>query len=479
MNNRCTWPLLAGLTFFAACADGSQDEGLVARVGDQALTVEQVVDLLVDQEDLPNRREVVVELASLWVDYTLLAQAVARDSSLSDLDLEPLIREQIEQGLVFQLRDSVIQVDTVVSDEELRRRFAQEAPGARLTARHILLPFPAGSGLSQRDSLRAQLEGIRQRAVAGESFAELARRYSQDPATAPAGGDLGSFSRGEMVKPFEDAAFALEPGEISQVVESPYGFHLIQVTDREAPNFEAVRETFRDRTQTERAVRAESTYVAGLEERATPATAESALEVVREVAKDPSARLSGRAARRSLVSFDGGAFTVGELQFFLQGRDRQYRERVAAAPDEQLEELLRGLVQRELLVAEARAVGLEPPRQQVDSLVDGAVNELLQVARNMGLRDLDRAPGEPLEPAIARAVNQALMDVLTGASPVFPLGQVSFQLRRQVPWAVFEDGSGVGQVILEVGRIRSTRGTAPIDSLPGPPDTASSGDPGN
>jgi parvulin-like peptidyl-prolyl isomerase len=407
MIKRWTLPLLVGLTPLAACSNQNQDEGLVARVGDQQLTVDQVVDLLVDQEDLPNRREVVVELASLWVDYMLLAQAVARDTSLSDLDLEPLIREQIEQGLVFQLRDSVIQVDTVVSDEELRRRYAQEAPGATLRARHILLPFPPGGDQSQRDSLRAQLEAIRLRAVAGENFAQLARRYSQDPATAPSGGDLGSFSRGDMVKPFEDAAFALEPGEISEVVESPYGFHLIQVTDREAPNFEVVREAFRDRVQTERAVQAESTYVAGLEERATPTTAETALEVIREVARDPSARLSNRAARRPLVSFDGGAFTVGELQFFLQARDRQYRDRVAAAPDEQLEELLLGLVRRELLVAEARAVGLEPPRQQVDSLVDGAVKELLEVARNIGLRDLERAPGESLEPAMARAVNQA------------------------------------------------------------------------
>jgi parvulin-like peptidyl-prolyl isomerase len=479
MNKPWTLPALAGLIFLAACSDQDRSEGVVARVGDQELTVDQVVDLLVDQEDLPNQREVVVELANLWVDYTLLAQAVARDSTLSDLDLEPLIREQIEQALIFQLRDSVIQVDTVVSDDELRDRYAREAPGATLTARHILLPFPPAGSQEQRDSVRAQLQTLRERAMAGESFADLARRFSQDPATAPQGGDLGSFSRGDMVKPFEDAAFALEPGEISQVVETPYGFHLIQVTDREAPDFAAVRGAYRSRVQTERTRQAESTYVAGLEERAAPTTAEEALEVVKEVARDPSARLSGRAARRSLVSFDGGAFTVGDLQFFLQSQDRQSRDRVAAAPDEQLEELLSGLVRRELLVAEARAVGLEPPRQQVDSLVAGAVKELLQVAEDIGLRELDRAPGEGLGPAIARAVNQSLMDVLTGASPVFPLGQISFQLRRQAPWTIFEDGSGIGRVIMEVGRIRSTRGTAPIDTLPSAPDTARDPNPGN
>jgi parvulin-like peptidyl-prolyl isomerase len=473
MNKWWILPAMAGLAV-AACSDGGSDEDLVARIDNVGLSVDDVVELLMDQEDLPNQREVVVALADLWIDYTLLAQAVARDSTLSDLDLEPMIREQIAQDLIVQLRDSVILVDTVVSEDELQQRYAQDAPGARLTARHILFPFPPGAGQEQRDSLRAELMRIRERAGSGESFPELARQYSQDPATAPQGGDLGSFGRGEMVKPFEDAAFALQPGEISDVVESPYGLHLIQLVDREAPDFEQVRDQFRVGIQNERYLRAESTYVSGVEERANPTNADNALEVLREVAREPSSRLSGRAARRPLVSFQGGAYTVGDAQFFMQSRDPQFRDQVVNAPDEQLETFLRGLVQRELLVVQAKAAGLEPPQARVDSLVTSAADQLLQIAQDVGLRDLDRAPGEDLEPAIARAVHQALLDVLTGASPVFPLGQISYQLRDRASWAVFEDGPGVGRVILEVGRIRAARSPAPIDAT----DTTTTPDPG-
>ncbi len=79
---------------------------------------------------------------------------------------------------------------------------------------------------------RAQIESVLQRARAGEDFAALARQFSSDPGSKDNGGDLGWFPRGMMVKPFEEAAFALKPGEISNVVESPFGFHLIKLEER-------------------------------------------------------------------------------------------------------------------------------------------------------------------------------------------------------------------------------------------------------
>ncbi len=79
---------------------------------------------------------------------------------------------------------------------------------------------------------RAQIDSVLQRARAGEDFAALAREFSNDPGSKDNGGDLGWFARGMMVKPFEDAAFALKDGEISNVVESPFGFHLIKLEAR-------------------------------------------------------------------------------------------------------------------------------------------------------------------------------------------------------------------------------------------------------
>lgn len=94
-------------------------------------------------------------------------------------------------------------------------------------ASHILINFG-----SNKDSARAEAQKLLQRARAGEDFAQLARLHSQDRGTAQRGGDLGWFPRGRMVKPFEEAAFAAEPGAIVGPVESPFGFHIIAVHDK-------------------------------------------------------------------------------------------------------------------------------------------------------------------------------------------------------------------------------------------------------
>jgi parvulin-like peptidyl-prolyl isomerase len=79
---------------------------------------------------------------------------------------------------------------------------------------------------------RGQAEEILKRARAGEDFAKLAKEYSSDPVSKMEGGDLGWFGHGKMVKPFEEAAFALQPGQISDVVESDFGYHIIKVEER-------------------------------------------------------------------------------------------------------------------------------------------------------------------------------------------------------------------------------------------------------
>lgn len=84
----------------------------------------------------------------------------------------------------------------------------------------------------ERDRVRTELAGLRERVLKGEKFSMLATLYSQDPGSAKKGGELGFFSRGEMVGEFESAAFALKPGEVSPIIETQFGFHIIQLTER-------------------------------------------------------------------------------------------------------------------------------------------------------------------------------------------------------------------------------------------------------
>lgn len=89
---------------------------------------------------------------------------------------------------------------------------------------------------AERERVRDELNELRERILKGEKFSMLAKLYSQDPGSASKGGELGFFGRGTMVSEFEAAAFALKPGEVSPVVETQYGYHIIQLIERRGNN---------------------------------------------------------------------------------------------------------------------------------------------------------------------------------------------------------------------------------------------------
>ena len=105
-----------------------------------------------------------------------------------------------------------------------------------VTASHILISTQDDSGneLSDKEKAAAKqkAEEVLQKAKSGEDFAELAKEYSDDSANASSGGNLGDFTAGEMVEEFSNAAFALDKNEISDIVETQYGYHIIKVTDK-------------------------------------------------------------------------------------------------------------------------------------------------------------------------------------------------------------------------------------------------------
>jgi hypothetical protein len=107
------------------------------------------------------------------------------------------------------------------------------AKPSKITARHVLIQWmgcerTAPSVVRTREQAHSVALDVLARAKAGEDFARLAVEFSDEPNAGARGGSLGRFGHGQMVKAFEDAAFALAPGEISDIVESSFGFHVIQ-----------------------------------------------------------------------------------------------------------------------------------------------------------------------------------------------------------------------------------------------------------
>jgi peptidyl-prolyl cis-trans isomerase C len=105
--------------------------------------------------------------------------------------------------------------------------------GERLRASHILVRVQANADAAEREAARAKAAGILAEVKAGKDFAALAKQHSDDPGSGANGGDLGFFERGQMVGPFEQAAFAMQPGQTSELVQSDFGFHIIRTVERQ------------------------------------------------------------------------------------------------------------------------------------------------------------------------------------------------------------------------------------------------------
>jgi peptidyl-prolyl cis-trans isomerase D len=166
----------------------------------------------------------------------------------TDAELEAFYKSN---GALFQAPEQasieylVLDADTVskgltVNEQDLKTYYEQNAGRVggqeERRASHILVAAPKTAPPAEREKAKAKAEELLVAVKkAPDSFAEIARKNSQDPGSAANGGDLDYFARGAMTKAFEDAAFALKKGEISAVVESDFGYHIIKLTDIKVP----------------------------------------------------------------------------------------------------------------------------------------------------------------------------------------------------------------------------------------------------
>ncbi len=150
--------------------------------------------------------------------------------------IEKEIRDDIRnQQLIDNLRRQKMSGVTVRYDEveDFYRKHRRELPVVPESVQiSQIIMYPQVTP-ENKAKARTLIEDVQQRLLEGADFAEMARQYSQDPGSAEVGGDLGYSRRGEFVKPYEEAAFGLKEGEISAIVESRFGYHLIQLLEKE------------------------------------------------------------------------------------------------------------------------------------------------------------------------------------------------------------------------------------------------------
>ena len=159
------------------------------------------------------------------------------NSALSQMKLtEADVKAQVARGLAIrELIDKQITGKIEITDEESKafydRNLQLFKQPEQVKASHILIKVDAAATDAQKTEARNKIDAVRQKLKDGGDFAELAKEYSEGPSNSR-GGDLGYFKRGQMVKPFEDAVFAMQPDEVSDIVETRFGYHIIKVYDK-------------------------------------------------------------------------------------------------------------------------------------------------------------------------------------------------------------------------------------------------------
>jgi len=229
-------------------------DGMEITEADLALAAEDPALPLPGMNDA-QRREVLV---GYLVDLNLGAAAAA-EAGVDDT-------EDFARRLAYQRRklllDALLEqtVEAAVTEEAARALYEETVadiePQQEVRARHILVPT------------EGEAQEAASRIAEGEAFEDVAAELSQDPGSAERGGDLGFFTRDRMVAPFAEAAFALEPGQVSGPVQSQFGWHVIQVEerrDRPTPSFEDMR----DQIETFLARRAQQELILSLRQGAT------------------------------------------------------------------------------------------------------------------------------------------------------------------------------------------------------------------
>jgi parvulin-like peptidyl-prolyl isomerase len=236
---------------------------VVVAVGDLTLTAaqfDQIIDALPEQYRAVARGSGRKQFADNVVRIAVLAQEGKRRK----LDESSAYRTQSkfqDANILANMTYEEIGKNAKLDEADVRKYFeAHKAEFEQVRARHILIRVqgsPAAVRPGQKDLTEAEAlakaQDLRKRIQAGEDFAQLARQESDDTGSGAKGGDLGFFRHGQMVPSFEEAAFAMQPGDLSEPVKTPFGYHVIKVEARESKSFEDVRPELERRMRPEQA----------------------------------------------------------------------------------------------------------------------------------------------------------------------------------------------------------------------------------
>jgi peptidyl-prolyl cis-trans isomerase D len=390
---------------------------VAAKAASQELSVTRLSDLLGNAKlQVPINKDVATLVArDLWVPYQLLGAAAARGDSLTDVKaIDAAASAMMENAKLQRFMEGVAAGLPVDSGSEAGYA---NATGGLFAARHILFMIPQGATPAVKDSIRKKAESVLAQ-VTASNFADMAKKYSQDNSAAQ-GGYLGVFPRNAMVKPFGDAVAALKPGQIAPLVESQFGYHIVQRSTWDQAKAQYLQQAGGRGRQV-----AESLYITQAQNAANVKVKDGAATTAKAIAKDP---ISHRNDKTVLATYTGGELTASKLAMFMLAnpRSQQLTQQIQTAPDSLVKQFVTNQTQRELLLKRADSAKIAMTPEELNSLHRDFAQVVNMSWQALGidpksLADSAKTPAERERVAAARV--EAFLDkVMAGQAQPVPV----------------------------------------------------------
>jgi hypothetical protein len=455
--------LAAAAAFTISACSGLKDAlnahtDWVARAASTEFTVTKLANLL-GKSRAPVRKDIAKSVANVWVDYQLLGTAAAHNDSLSD-------PKQIDEAMwpaIANLKArkwyDVVSKSWGVEDTSAAQR--QWDSGQILAADHILL-LTQGMNDAQKAEVKKKADALRAK-VTVANFAATARTNSQDQASARAGGSLGLFPKGAMVPEFENALLALKPGQISPVIQTQYGYHIIH-----RPTYDQVKGQLLLYSKGKTVAVAESTYLAKLEQNGKIEVKKGAVATVRALGNDPDAY---RQDNTVLATSTAGNFTTARLVGWLETLPPQARvlDQIKQSPDSLLVQLVRNFVKNELVLKQADSAKVPIDPAEIAQLHSGFVNAVHSAWAQLGitpqsLTDSAKSEGDR-EKLAAKRVDEYFGRMVQEQAPFVPIPTPLSNILREKYKYSFND-AGFDRAVQEASKIRSSADSARTSAQP-------------
>lgn len=442
----------------------------VATAGDAQLAVPRLGQLL-GKSRAPIRKDIAKSIASVWVDYQLLGLAAAQNDSLNDSEA---IEEAMWPAIAnLKARKWYEQVSRGWGTEDPAAAQSKYASGEILAADHILL-LTQDMTDAQKAEVKRKIDAVRA-SVTESNFAATATANSQDQGSARRGGSLGLFPKGQMVPEFERGLVALRPGQISPVIQTQYGYHIIR-----RPTFDQVRPQLLQASKGRTMAVAESTYLARLEASGKIEVKKEAIPTVRALGNDPDAY---RRDKTVLATSTAGKLTTSRLIGWLETLqpNANILDQIKQAPDSVIVSLVRTFVKNELILKQADSARLVIDTAEIAGLRRSFVGAVASAWGQLGVSPATlqtSAKSEGEREVLARGrIDEYFDKMVSEQAPFVPVPTPIANVLRQKYKYSFNQ-TGFDRAVEEASKVRNStdsvsRAAQPSTIVPMSPPPAS------